>query len=162
MAKPTSGATTRICRNPTWRSRVSETAPGQISKIGWSAFAAAHFPMRMYAPVWKPLAHPTWRILRCVRIRSFIRRPHNGEYWQPRYMQTAYDELPYLGAPFDQTHPDHLATLAILFGMTPAPVDRCSVLELGCGDGGNLIPMAFALPQSRFTGIDLAGSAIAR
>ena len=77
-------------------------------------------------------------------------------------MQTAYDELPYLGAPFDQTHPDHLATLAILFGMSPAPVDRCSVLELGCGDGGNLIPMAFALPQSRFTGIDLAGSAIAR
>jgi methyltransferase-like protein/SAM-dependent methyltransferase len=77
-------------------------------------------------------------------------------------MPTIYDELPYPGAPFSQTHPDHLATLAILFGMTPAPSERCRVLELGCGDGGNLIPMAFGLSESSFTGIDLAASAIAR
>src|SRR5262249_42544879 len=48
------------------------------------------------------------------------------------------------------------------FGMTPAPVEGCRVLELGCGDGGNLIPMAFTLPKSCFTGLDLAGTAIAR
>jgi methyltransferase-like protein/2-polyprenyl-3-methyl-5-hydroxy-6-metoxy-1,4-benzoquinol methylase len=77
-------------------------------------------------------------------------------------MQTAYDELPYPGGPFVQTHPDHLATIATLFGIAPPPIERCRVLELGCGDGGNLIPMAFALPGSSFTGIDLAGSAIAR
>jgi len=77
-------------------------------------------------------------------------------------MPTIYDELPYPGAAFAQTHPSHLATLAILFGMTPAPVEQCRVLELGCGDGGNVIPMASALPKSCFTGIDLAGSAIAR
>ena len=77
-------------------------------------------------------------------------------------MPTAYDELPYPGLPFDQTHPDRLATIATLFGMTPAPVDRCRVLELGAGDGGNLIPMAFALPNSSFVGIDLAETAIAR
>ena len=76
-------------------------------------------------------------------------------------MPTVYDELPYPGQPFAETHPDRLATLATLFGMTPAPVDRCRVLELGCGDAGNLIPMAFALPNSSFTGIDLAASAIA-
>ena len=77
-------------------------------------------------------------------------------------MPTAYDELPYPGAPFAQTHPDHLATLAFFFGMTSAPVDGCRVLELGCGDGGNLIPMAFNLPKSHFTGIDLAATAIGR
>lgn len=77
-------------------------------------------------------------------------------------MPTIYDEFPYPGAAFAQTHPDHLATLAILFGMTPAPAGQCRVLELGCGDGGNVIPMAFALPKSCFTGIDLSGSAIAR
>jgi methyltransferase-like protein/2-polyprenyl-3-methyl-5-hydroxy-6-metoxy-1,4-benzoquinol methylase len=77
-------------------------------------------------------------------------------------MPTSYDEIPYPGSPYSQTHPDRLATLAILFGMTPAPVERCRVLELGCGDGGNLIPMAFGLPESRFTGIDLAESAIVR
>ena len=77
-------------------------------------------------------------------------------------MQTAYDDLPYPGGPFAQTHPDHLATIATLFGMTPPTVERCRVLELGCGDGGNLIPIAFALPKSSFTGIDLSGSAIDR
>jgi len=77
-------------------------------------------------------------------------------------MPTIYDEFPYPGVAFAQTHPDHLATLAILFGMTPAPAGECRVLEIGCGDGGNVIPMAFGLPRSRFTGIDLAGSAIAR
>ena len=77
-------------------------------------------------------------------------------------MHTVYDELPYPGLPFAETHPDRLATMATLFGMTPAPVDRCRVLELGCGDAGNLIPMAFTLPNSTFTGIDLAGTAILR
>jgi len=77
-------------------------------------------------------------------------------------MHTVYDELPYPGLPFAETHPDRLATMATLFGMTPAPVDRCRVLELGCGDAGNLTPMAFVLPNSTFTGIDLAVSAITR
>ena len=61
-----------------------------------------------------------------------------------------------------QTHPDRLATLATLFGMAPAPIDRCRVLELGCGDGSNLIPMALQLPHSEFVGIDLAARPIAR
>src|SRR5438105_14155053 len=77
-------------------------------------------------------------------------------------MQTAYDDLPYPGGPFAQTHPDHLATMASLFGIAGPAVEHCRVLELGCGDGGNLIPLAFALPEGRFTGIDLAGSAIDR
>jgi len=77
-------------------------------------------------------------------------------------MQTAYDDLPYPGGPFAQTHPDHLATIATLFGIAPPSVEGCRVLELGCGDGGNLIPIAFALPKSSFTGIDLSGSAINR
>jgi SAM-dependent methyltransferase len=36
------------------------------------------------------------------------------------------------------------------------------VLELGCGDGGNLVPMAVGLPDAQFVGIDNAGSAIER
>jgi methyltransferase-like protein len=50
--------------------------------------------------------------------------------------------------------------VATLFGMQPAPVDRCRVLELGCGDGSNLIPMAVGLPHSTFVGIDLAARPI--
>jgi methyltransferase-like protein/SAM-dependent methyltransferase len=74
----------------------------------------------------------------------------------------AYDQVLYPGFPLAQTHPDRLATIAGLLGMTAARPDRCRVLELGCGDGGNLIPMALELPGSEFTGIDLAEQAIAQ
>jgi len=44
----------------------------------------------------------------------------------------------------------------MLHGMDPAPVTRCRVLELGCGVGGNLIPLAYQYPDSEFIGIDLS------
>jgi SAM-dependent methyltransferase len=75
---------------------------------------------------------------------------------------TAYDHVPYPGYAYPQTHPDRLATLARLFGVSAAPVDGCRVLELGCGDGGNLLPMAHGLPDSEFVGVDLASKAVAR
>jgi methyltransferase-like protein len=46
--------------------------------------------------------------------------------------------------------------------MRPADPAACRVLELGAGDGGNLLPMALALPHSTFVGIDLAGDPVAR
>jgi SAM-dependent methyltransferase len=67
---------------------------------------------------------------------------------------TSYDEVPYPSRPMAQTHPDRLATLATLFGMSPAPVGRCRVLEIGCADAGNLLAMAEGLPGSAFVGID--------
>jgi methyltransferase-like protein/SAM-dependent methyltransferase len=44
--------------------------------------------------------------------------------------------------------------------MRPAPVDGCRVLELGCASGGNLLPLAEALPNSRFVGVDLSARQI--
>ena len=75
---------------------------------------------------------------------------------------TAYDALAYPSRVWPQTHPDRLATNATLFGMSPTPVDKCRVLELGCGDGTNLIAMAFSLPGSTFLGVDLAPTVIAK
>ena len=72
-----------------------------------------------------------------------------------------YDDVPYDSYPFRRTHPDTLAVIATLFGMTPPAVDRCRVLELGCAGGGNLIPMALGLPGSQFVGIDLSRRQIA-
>uniref|UniRef100_Q029T5 Methyltransferase type 12 n=1 Tax=Solibacter usitatus (strain Ellin6076) TaxID=234267 RepID=Q029T5_SOLUE len=72
----------------------------------------------------------------------------------------SYDQVPYRTFPRRQTHPNRLAAVATLFGMTPAPVDRCRVLEIGCGAGGNVIPLAYHLPHSHFYGIDLAANAI--
>ena len=68
----------------------------------------------------------------------------------------AYDEVLYPSRPFPQTHPDRMAAVAVLAGMDPAPVGRCRVLEVACGDASNLIPMAHGLPESEFVGFDLA------
>lgn len=75
---------------------------------------------------------------------------------------TAYDEVIYPGWSYRQTHPDRLATLGRLFGMAPADPAGCRVLELGCGDGANLLPIALSWPRARLVGIDLAASAIDR
>jgi len=69
---------------------------------------------------------------------------------------TSYDEVPYESHPFPQSHPDRLATIGRIFGMNPADIKNCRVLELGCASGGNLIPMAAILPQSEFIGIDVS------
>jgi methyltransferase-like protein/SAM-dependent methyltransferase len=74
----------------------------------------------------------------------------------------SYEELPYLSEPIPQTHPDALATPALLGGMSPAPVEQCRMLEVGCGTAGNLIAMAASLPESRFIGVDLAPGQIAQ
>lgn len=72
-----------------------------------------------------------------------------------------YDAVAYPGHAFSQTHPAHLATIAHIHGMTPAPTATMRVLELGCGSGGNLIPMALQCPRAQLVGIDLSGRAIA-
>lgn len=69
---------------------------------------------------------------------------------------TSYDEVPYGSHAFAQSHPERLATLGKLFGMSPTPVTGCRVLELGCSSGGNLLPMAYQLPGSEFVGVDLS------
>lgn len=76
-------------------------------------------------------------------------------------MTNSYDAVPYPSLSYSQSHPDRLATIARLVGMTPAPVTRCRVLEVGCASGGNLIPMAEQLPNSEFVGIDLSARQIA-
>jgi len=73
-----------------------------------------------------------------------------------------YDEVAYPSLPIPHTHPDRLATVGMHFGMRPAPLERCRVLELGCSSGANLLAMAVTLPESEFVGVDLAGKPIAR
>ncbi len=76
--------------------------------------------------------------------------------------QNLHDTFAYPGFAYPETHPDRLAAMAILHGLTPTPVEQCRVLEIACNEGGNLIPMAHAIPMSEFVGFDLAGSRIQR
>jgi SAM-dependent methyltransferase len=75
---------------------------------------------------------------------------------------TSYDAVAYPGYPLRQTHPGRLAAIAAVHGLAPALPSRCRVLELGAGDGANIIPMAYALSDSLFLGIDLASAPVER
>ena len=66
------------------------------------------------------------------------------------------DRIHYPGTAWEHSHPDRIAANARLLGLKPTPVERCRVLELGCGAGQNLVPMARGLPEARFLGIELA------
>lgn len=68
----------------------------------------------------------------------------------------SYDAIPYGSIPIAETHVESLAALGRLFGVVTADPRRCRVLELGCAEGGNLIPMAFHLPEGEFVGLDLS------
>jgi len=70
--------------------------------------------------------------------------------------EPSYDAVPYTSHAYQQTHPDQLATIARVFGLpSPDPL-TARVLEIGCGRGGNIIPMAAACPSAHFLGFDLS------
>ncbi len=74
---------------------------------------------------------------------------------------TSYDEVPYPCFAYQHTHPEHLSAIAALHGLKAAPAHACRVLEIGCGSGGNILPMAGHFPGSQFMGLDLAATSIA-
>ena len=78
-----------------------------------------------------------------------------------RNLAQKYDAVAYAAQANAQSHPTHLATVASLLGLAPPAVASARVLEVGCSDGANLLPMAATLPNARFTGCDISGQAIA-
>lgn len=76
-------------------------------------------------------------------------------------LEKTYNDFPYDSLAVKQTHPWHLYQLAKACGLNPAPLAKANVLELACASGGNLIPMAYHLRSTEFTGIDLAQRQIA-
>jgi len=75
---------------------------------------------------------------------------------------TSYDELPYEDAAYFHTHPSTLAVVATLRGFSPAPVETCRVLDLGCAAGFNLLAMSHSLPQAKLVGVDYSSIQIER
>ena len=71
-----------------------------------------------------------------------------------------YDALPYEGCAIPIASPQRLATLAHLSGCEPPNLEAARVLEIGCGDGGNLLPLAFHHPNWQFVGLDPSARAI--
>jgi SAM-dependent methyltransferase len=71
-----------------------------------------------------------------------------------------YDQLPYTDHAYAESHPDRLSVVARLSGWEPPAVVGARILELGCGRGGNLLPIAAGLPGARLVGVDRAARQI--
>jgi len=69
---------------------------------------------------------------------------------------TSYDELPYDSLPLPETQPDFLAAVARLHGFDAPDPRTARILELGCAQGGNLIPLAWRWPGSDCVGVELS------
>jgi len=67
-----------------------------------------------------------------------------------------YDQVTYESYPYKVTQPENLKTIGLLFGMHSPDVKTARVLELGCAEGGNLIPLAARYPNATFVGVDLS------
>jgi SAM-dependent methyltransferase len=77
-------------------------------------------------------------------------------------MANLYDLVRYPNWPVPETHPVTLGAFAALIGRRFAPFHACRVLEIGCGEGVNLMSMALGAPASEFVGIDLAEAPVAQ
>ena len=94
------------------------------------------------------------RAYRSLSTSASAREPVTG------VLKAAYDAYLYVGRPCGNSHPAHLATIAALVGHDAPDPATARVLEIGCGDGGNLVPMAAAMPRASFVGIDLSSLGI--
>jgi len=75
---------------------------------------------------------------------------------------SVYDVVSYQGGVVPNSSSNHLA-LCSLWRHGPHPLtQRFHLTELGCGDGANLLPLAFYNRESTFIGIDNSGAAIHR
>ncbi len=72
-----------------------------------------------------------------------------------------YDDLPYSSFAYQYSAPEQLAAVASLFGLPSGEVATARVLELGCGSGGNLIPIALRHPRCSVVGVDISGVQVA-
>lgn len=68
--------------------------------------------------------------------------------------RSPYDAIPYGGTVAQNTSPSHLAVCSLWHQGPRPPFQHFRLVELGCGDGTNLLPFAFYDPESTFIGID--------
>ncbi len=92
----------------------------------------------------------------CIKSLALAQRsPDCSATPMPDPLAARYDAIPYRHGTVPGAHP------ARILGIAAAPPDRCRVLELGCAEGMNLLPLAERFPDSEFTGLDISPVQIA-
>ncbi len=69
-----------------------------------------------------------------------------------------YDSQPYSSIPVRISAPSHLALASLWHNGPASPLGSFRAAELGCGDGANLLALAFYGPQAELSGFDNAST----
>ncbi|MGD7652590.1 MAG: methyltransferase domain-containing protein [Verrucomicrobiales bacterium] len=75
-------------------------------------------------------------------------------------LRQLYESRDYPAMSHPSSDPAVTAVAARLAGLGVRPPSGARILELGCGSGHNLIPLAQRWPRSRFLGVDFSGRAV--
>lgn len=67
----------------------------------------------------------------------------------------ANNSFAYRSGVFPLNRPDRIGAVAALHGVAVKEIEKCRVLELGCGDGLTLLSIAHSMPSSECVGVDL-------
>ena len=82
------------------------------------------------------------------------------DFTSPPRMDAASQQQVFSTQPITLSHPNRLAAVAGLFGLRTAGVANARILEVGCGVGGNLLPIAEAFPDCKCVGIEISAPAV--
>ncbi len=69
-------------------------------------------------------------------------------------MTISYEDVPYEGCPVPASHPERLAVDAWLRGLAAAHPARARILEIGCAEGANIVPLAYHYEDAQIVGLD--------
>lgn len=69
-------------------------------------------------------------------------------------LRQQYESLAYVATIHPNVSPDRLSAIGRLLGLPATNPAACRVLDLGCGQGTDLIAKAARFPNSHFTGVD--------
>ena len=79
------------------------------------------------------------------------------------YGEVSYEQVPFPGRPVPWSSPAALAFTSLVHGGPSLDLNTpLRVLEIGLGDGANLVPLAYFQPHMSFVGVDLSAGAIER
>ena len=70
--------------------------------------------------------------------------------------RASYDQTPYVTAPSIRFQPARMAANAKWLGLDAPDAATARVLEIGCGSGGHILPLAAMHADARFLGVDLS------
>ncbi len=73
-----------------------------------------------------------------------------------------YNEIPYIFQADARTYPGKTGALALLYGLDAKPLEKARILDLGCAQGANILPIAERFPGAYCVGLDLSQDQISQ